>query len=87
MCFRFSNASWDVLHDNSLLSPDKTISSLLELIGHVFSISACFGKTLIAFDFDEQLTQSVAQVTVISSVKRLSSPALCGWSGAFNFCL
>ena len=28
-----------------------------------------FWKTLIAFDFDEILTQSVAQVTVISRVK------------------
>ena len=44
-----------------------------------------FWKTLIAFDFDEILTQSVAQVTVISRVKILSSLALCGWSGAFNF--
>ena len=44
-----------------------------------------FWKTLIAFDFDEILTQSVAQVTVISCVKILSSLALCGWSRSFNF--
>ena len=42
---------------NSLLSCDKTISSLLEFIGHMFFISECFGKTLIAFDFDEKLTR------------------------------
>ena len=42
-------------------------------------------KTLIAFDFDEILTQSVVQVTVLSRVKKLSSLALCGWSGVFNF--
>ena len=35
---------------------------------------------LIAFDFDEKLKQNV-----ISRVKRLFSPELCGWSGAFNF--
>ena len=50
--------------NNSLLSHDKTISSLLELIGHVLSISECFGKTLVAFNFDEKLIQSVAQVTM-----------------------
>ena len=46
---------------NSLLSHDKTISSLLEFIDHVILISECFGKTLFAFNFDEKLTQSVAQ--------------------------
>ena len=50
--------------NNSLLSRDKTISSLLELIGHMLSISECFGKTLIAFNFDEKHTQSIAKVTV-----------------------
>ena len=35
---------------------------------------------LIGFDFDEKLEQNV-----ILSVKRLFSPELCGWSGAFNF--
>ena len=30
----------------------------------VFAFRICFGKTLIVFDFDETLTQSVAQVTV-----------------------
>ena len=50
--------------NNSLLSRDKTIASLLELIGHVLLISEyVFKKTLTAFDFDEKLTQSVAQVT------------------------
>ena len=35
---------------------------MLELIGHGLSISECFGKTLIALDFKEKLTQSVMQV-------------------------
>ena len=47
--------------NNSLLSRDKTISSLLDLIGHVLLIfRICFGKTIV-FDFDEKLIQSVAQ--------------------------
>ena len=37
-----------------------------------------FGKTLVAFDFDEKFTQSVAQITILYHVSRLSSPALCG---------
>ena len=37
-----------------------------------------FGKTLVAFNFDEKFTQSVAQVTILYHVSRLSSPALCG---------
>ena len=49
--------------NNSLLSRDKTIASLLELIGHVLLIwEYVFRKTLTAFDFDEKFTQSVAQV-------------------------
>ena len=42
--------------DPALLSIDKTIFSLLELIDNGLSISECFGKTLVAFDFDEKLT-------------------------------
>ena len=50
--------------NDSLLSRTKPISFLLEFIGHVLSISECFGKTLIAFDLYEKLTKSVAQVTI-----------------------
>ena len=64
--------------DEIVLSRDKSISLLLDSIGHVLLISE--------LDFDQKLTQSVAQVThVMSCVKRLSSPALCDWSGIFNF--
>ena len=56
--------------NNSLLSGDKTISFLLELIYHVFSISECFGKTLVAFDFDEKLTQSIAQITMFQIAQK-----------------
>ena len=50
--------------NNSLLSHHKAISSLLELIGHMLPVSECSGNTLIASDFDEKLTQSIAQVTM-----------------------
>ena len=51
-----------------------------------FNFRICFGKTLVAFDFDEKThTKSVAQNYVISRVKRLSSLAFCGWSSTFNF--
>ena len=49
--------------NNSLLSRDKTSSSLLELIDHVLLISEyVLEKHLITFDFDEKLTQSVAHL-------------------------
>ena len=64
-CFRFWSKTFAKrCTNNSLLSHDKTISSLLELIGYVFLISECFRKTLIALDFDEKLTQCVAQITI-----------------------
>ena len=73
--------------NNSLLSSDKTISFLLELIYHVLSISECSGKILVAFDFDGKLTKSVAQITMCwiaqkinIMCEKLSSSALCGWS-------
>ena len=82
-CFRFwSKTITKRCTNNSLSSRSKTISCLLELIGHAHLISECFRKTLIAFDFDEILTKSVAKVTAISRVKILSYPALCG---DFNF--
>ena len=58
-CFQFWSKTFTKRRTiNSLLSNDKTISSLLELIGHVYSISEyVFEKTLIAFDFHEKLTQ------------------------------
>ena len=50
--------------NNYLLSCDKTISFLLELIGHMLLISECFAKTLIALDCDEKFTSNIAQVTM-----------------------
>ena len=48
-----------------------------------FNFRISFGKTLLDFDFDGKLTQSAAKVT--TRVKRLSSRAVCGWSGGFSF--
>ena len=85
-CFRFWSKTFTKRRiNNSLLTHDKIIYSLLELIAHILSIAECFEKTLIAFDFDEKITQSFAQVCLISCVKRISSPALCGLSGALDF--
>ena len=59
-CFRFRSKSYTKHCKNDhLLSRNKTISSLLELIDHVLSISECFAKT-VAFELDEKLTQSAA---------------------------
>ena len=59
--------------NNYLLSCNKTIFSLLELIDHVLAISECFGKTLVAFYYEEKHTQSVAQICNITCVKKISS--------------
>ena len=74
--------------NNSLLSRDKKISYLLELIGYVLLISEyVFKKTLTAFEIlmKNLHTKRCTSNHVISRVKRLSSLALCGWSGAFSF--
>ena len=47
--------------NNSLLSCDKTISFLLDLIGHVLLI---LKYVLKKHDFDEKLRQSDAQVAI-----------------------
>ena len=33
-------------------------------LSRVFDFRMCFGKTLVAFNFDENLTQSVPQITI-----------------------
>ena len=51
-----------------------------------FDFRICFGKTLIASDFDKKTyTKRCTSNYVISRVKSLSSSALCSWSGALNF--
>ena len=51
-CFRFwSKAFTKRCTNNSLLTRDKIISCLLELTGHVLSISECFGKSINSFRF------------------------------------
>ena len=64
-CFQFWSKTFTKrCTNNSLLSRDK--SFLLSWIdwSRAFDFRICFGKTLIASDFDKKLTQSVAQVTM-----------------------
>ena len=71
--------------NNSLLSRDKTISSLLEVIGHAFDFRM-FWKNTNCFQFWwKTYTKHYTSNCVISCVKRLSSPSLCSRSDAFNF--
>ena len=85
-CFQFwSKAFKKCCTNNFLPSLGKTIFSLLELIGHMLLISEYVLENINCFRFWWKLTQSIAQITVISRVKILSSPAFCGWSGVFNF--
>ena len=39
-------------------------------LSRAFSFRICFGKTLVAFDFDEKFTQSVAQITMLYHVSK-----------------
>ena len=76
--------------NNYLLSRGKTISSLLELIDHVLSISEYVLEKLRLLLMKKLLwwktyTKRCTKSYVISCVKRLSLPALCGWSSTLNF--
>ena len=63
-CFQFWSKTFTKgCTNNSLLSCDKRIFWLLELTGHVLSISENVWKNIDCFRFREKLTQSVAQVT------------------------
>ena len=85
-CFQFWSKTFTKrCTNNSLLSRDKTISSLLELIGHVLSISEYVLEKHCFRFWWKAYTKRCASNYVISRVRRLSSSALCGWSGAFNF--
>ena len=60
MCFQFWSKTYAKRCTNAtLLSRDKTIFLLLELIDQMFLISERFGKTFVAFDFDEKHTQCI----------------------------
>ena len=36
----------------------------------IFDFRVCLGETLVAFDFDEKFTQSVAQITMLYHVSK-----------------
>ena len=72
--------------NNSLLSQNKTSSSLLELIDHMLSISEYYMEKLFTIWKNYFLSTGWKTYTklctinnVISCVKRLSLPALCSW--------
>ena len=86
-CFRlWSKTFTKGCTNNSLLSRDKTICCLLELIGHVLSIAEYVLKNINCFRFWwKTYTMRCTTNYVISRVKRISSSGSSGWSGAFKF--
>ena len=85
-CFRFWFKTFTKrCTNNTLLSCDKTISFLLEFICHVLSISKYVLEKHELLSILMKNTKRCTSNCVISRVKRLSSPALCVWSGSFNF--
>ena len=71
---------------NSLLSCNKTIFSLLELIDTCFQLQSMFRKKISCFLFWwKTYTKRCTNNYVIRSVKRLPLLSLCGLSSAFNF--
>ena len=69
----------------SLRSRDKTISCLLELIGHGHLISEYVLENIKCFRFWWNTYTKHCLSTCNITFKILSFPALCGWSAAFNF--
>ena len=55
--------------NNSLLSHDKIIFSLIE---RAFNFRICFAKILVAFDFDGKFTQYLVNITYLVSKDFLS---------------
>ena len=72
---------------NSLLSSDKTISSLLELLITCFRFQNMFWKIISCFGlWWKTCIKRSTKNYVISGVKTLSSPSLCVWSSSiFQF--
>ena len=68
-------------HDKNM----QSISFLLELIYYVLSISEYILATLVAFDFDQKLTQSVAQRTMQCNLSKDFLNLHLDWSSAFSF--
>ena len=84
-CFQFwSKTFTERCTNNSLLSCDKTISSLLELVGHVLSISEyVFEKHQLLSILMKNLRKALHKQQLC---QKTFFPALCGWSGwCFQF--
>ena len=87
-CFRFLSKTFTKRCTNkSLPLRDKTIYCLcLNWLVTCFRFQNVFWKNINCFRFWwKTYTKRCASNYVILSVKRLSSPVLCGWPGAFNF--
>ena len=85
-CFQFRSKTFTKrFTNNSLLSRDTTISSLLELTGHVLLTSEYVLEKHCFRFWWKTYTKRCTSNYVLSRFKRLSSPVLCGRSGAFNF--
>ena len=85
MCFQFWSKTFTKhCSNNSLLSRDKSISSLLEFTVTCFWFQNMFWRNINCFRFWLKIyTKRCTSNYEISNAKQLSSPAL--WSGAFNF--
>ena len=80
-CFILMQNYWT---NNSLLSHDKTVSSLLGLLINCFRFQNMFWENICSFWFWwKAKTKRCINNYVITCVKRLSSFAC--WSSAFNF--
>ena len=78
MSFRF----WA---NNSLQSHDKKILPCLNWLVMCIQFQRVFWKNNCFWFWWRTYTRHCTRNYVISCVKRLSSPVLCSWSGAFNF--
>ena len=57
--------------NNSLLSCDKKKLFFVWINwSRAFDFRICFGKTIVAFDFDEKFTQSVAQIPMLYTCQK-----------------
>ena len=84
-CFQFwSKTFTERCTNNSLLSCDKTIFPCFNWLVTCFQFQSMFSKNISCFRF--WWKTYAKRCTSNNYVKRLSSPALCGWSGwCFQF--
>ena len=80
--------SWNVVKIILYYHVAKQFLPCLNWLVTCFWFQIMFWKNINCFRFWwKTYTKRCTSNCVILLVKRLSSPALCGWLGAFNFCL